>query len=39
MYYKECLPQDRSTLLRKATLGSLPRKTRVQGTFGGPLAS
>ena len=39
MYYTECLPLNCSTLLRKATLGCLPKKTFVQGTFVGPLAS
>ena len=38
MYYAECLPLNCVTLLRKATLGCLPRKTFVQETLVGPLA-
>ncbi len=39
MYCTVCLPIDYSTLLRKVTLGCSPRKTFVQGTLVGPLAS
>ncbi len=39
MYCTKCLPLDCVMLLRKATLGCLPRKTLVQGTLFGPLAS
>ncbi len=39
MYYMGRLPLNCSTLLRKVTLGCLPRKTLVQGTFVSPLAS
>ncbi len=35
----ECLSRDYSSLLRKVTLGCLPRKTVVQRTFVSPLAS
>ncbi len=37
--YATCLPCNCSTLLRKATLGCLPRKTFVQRTYVRPLAS
>ncbi len=39
MYYMKYLPFDCSMLLRKVTLGCLPRRTLVQGTFISPLAS
>ncbi len=38
MCYAECLPLNCVTLVRKAALGCLPRKTLVQGTLVGPLA-
>ncbi len=37
MYYVECLPLSCAMLLRKTTLGCLPRKTLLQGTLVGQL--
>ncbi len=37
--YTTCLPCNYSTLLRKVTLGCLPRETAVQRTYVRPLAS